>query len=263
VSAALDGRTALVTGGSRGIGLAIARELAAAGCELVVNGLESAPAARSICQEIQAVGGRRVAFDDADLLRPGAARQLAATAIGQLGRIDILVNNAGIQHVAPVESFDERAWDRIIELNLSVPFRLTRALLPAMRAGGFGRVVNIASVHGLVASAGKAAYVAAKHGLVGLTRTVALETAAEPITCNAVCPGYARTELIEAQLEARARAAGVPVEDVVHEFLAEKQPSLSFVETTDIGRMVVFLCSDSASQITGAALTIDGGWSAR
>jgi len=259
----LAGRAALVTGGSRGIGLAIARALAGAGCRLMINGLEDPATARAACAELESAGARQAVFDGGNLLEDGAARRLVERTVEELGGLQILVNNAGIQHVAPVEAFPEDVWERIIALNLGAPFRLIRESLPHMRDAGFGRIVNISSVHGLVASAGKAAYVSAKHGLVGLTRTVALETAVEPITCNAICPGYARTDLLEEQIEARAAAMGRPVSEAAPEFLAEKQPSRTFVDPSAIGSLALYLCSDAAAQVTGAALPIDGGWTAQ
>jgi len=188
---------------------------------------------------------------------------LIADTLDNFGAIDILVNNAGIQHVAPIEAFTDENWDRIVEINLSAPFRLIRQALPAMRANAWGRVINIASVHGLVASPHKSAYVAAKHGLVGLTKTVALETAAEPITCNVLCPGYVRTALVESQIAAKARGGSMSTEEAAESILREKQPSQSFIAASDIGAMVTFLCSDASSQITGSVFTIDGGWTAQ
>ncbi len=259
----LDGKTALVTGSTRGIGLNIALQLAKVGCKLMLNGIDDSSAVESAMAELRVAGADEVLFSDADLSKPGQARRLISDTLDSFGSIDILVNNAGIQYLAPVEAFSDENWDRIIEINLSAPFRLIRETLPAMRANAWGRIINIASVHGLVGSRHKSAYVAAKHGLVGLTRTVALETAAEPITCNALCPGYVRTTLVESQIETRAQTENTSPEAAAESILAEKQPSKTFVEPTDIGAMAAFLCSDACAQITGSVLTIDGGWTAQ
>jgi 3-hydroxybutyrate dehydrogenase len=263
VSKFLDGRTALVTGSTGGIGLEIARQLAEAGCGLMVHGIDGPAAVEAAIADLRNSGAGEVFFSDADLTEPLQAEGLITDTLARLGALDILVNNAGIQHVAPLEAFSDENWQRIIEINLSAPFRLIRRALPVMRANGWGRIINIASVHGLVASRHKSAYVAAKHGLVGLTKTVALETAAEPITCNALCPGYVRTALMEAQIASLAAAENISPEQAAESILHEKQPSNRFVAPADIGSMVAFLCSAASSQITGAALTIDGGWSAQ
>ncbi len=259
----LSGKTAVVTGSTSGIGKAIALCLASSGCRIFLHGIDAPEIAERAGEEMHAAGAAAVAVGDGDLLEPDAANDLVAMAHEHLGPVDILVNNAGIQHVAPIENFPDDEWNRVIELNLSVPFRLIKHVLPTMRENGWGRVVNIASVHGLVASAQKSAYVAAKHGLVGLTKTVALETGGDQITCNAVCPGYVRTPLIETQLEARAKDEGITVEEMVRPFLEEKQPSGTFVPPADIGAVVFFLCSDAGAQITGSTFTIDGGWTAQ
>ena len=263
MTAFLDGKTALVTGSTGGIGLEIARQLAQAGCGLMLNGIETPSIIEDVIADLRGTGTGDVFFSDADLTDPVQTERLIADTLGRFGTIDILVNNAGVQHVAPIEEFTDENWDRILEINLSAPFRLTRHVLPVMRANSWGRVINIASVHGLVASRHKSAYVAAKHGLVGLTKTVALETAAEPITCNALCPGYVRTALMESQIATRARAESISPEEAAELILREKQPSRSFVAPADIGSMVTFLCSEASAQITGAALTIDGGWTAQ
>ena len=259
----LEGKTALVTGSTSGIGLEIARQLAQAGCRLMLNGIEKPSVVEDAIADLRNTGADEVSFSDADLTNPVQVERLVADTLDCFGAIDILVNNAGIQHVAPIETFTDDNWDRIIEINLSTPFRLIRQILPVMRTNGWGRVINIASVHGLVASRHKSAYVAAKHGLVGLTKTVALETAAEPITCNALCPGYVRTALMESQIASKAETERINPEEAAELILLEKQPSLSFVSPVDIGSMVTFLCSEASAQITGAALTIDGGWSAQ
>ncbi len=259
----LEGKTALVTGSTSGIGFEIARQLAQAGCGLMLNGVEKPSVVENAIADLRNTGVDEVSFSDADLTDPVQVERLVAETLDRFGTIDILVNNAGIQHVAPIETFADDNWDRIIEINLSAPFRLIRKILPVMRTNGWGRVINIASVHGLVASRHKSAYVAAKHGLVGLTKTVALETAVEPITCNALCPGYVRTALMESQITSKARAERISTEEAAESILLEKQPSLSFISPADIGSMVTFLCSEAGDQITGAALTIDGGWSAQ
>lgn len=259
----LDGKTALVTGSTAGIGFEIARQLAGAGCRLMLNGIESPSVAEDAIADLRNTAAHEVFFSDADLTDPEQTGRLVADTLDHYSAIDILVNNAGIQHVAPIEEFTDANWDRIIEINLSAPFRLIRQTLPVMRSNGWGRIINIASVHGLVASQYKSAYVAAKHGLVGLTKTVALETAVEPITCNAVCPGYAHTELVESQIATRARSESISPEAAAESILQEKQPSQSFIAPADIGSMVTFLCSEASAQITGAAFTMDGGWTAQ
>jgi len=259
----LDGKIALVTGSTSGIGLEIARQLARAGCRLMLNGIETPSKVEDAISGLRATAADEVFFSDADLTAPKQAARLIADTLDSFGAIDILVNNAGVQRVAPIESFTDEHWDRIVEINLSAPFRLIRQALPSMRANAWGRIINIASVHGLVASRHKSAYVASKHGLVGLTKTVALETAAEPITCNALCPGYVRTALMESQIATKASAESIGIEEAAKSILREKQPSQSFVTASDIGAMVTFLCSDASSQITGSIFTIDGGWTAQ
>ena len=259
----LNGKTALVTGSTSGIGLEIASQLAKAGCRLMLNGIDAPSVSETAMAELRNLGTQEVNFSNADLAQPTQAAQLITDTLGYFGTIDILVNNAGIQHVAPIEDFSDENWGRIIEINLSAPFRLVRQALPVMRANAWGRIINIASVHGLVASRHKSAYVAAKHGLVGLTKTVALETAAEPITCNALCPGYVRTALIESQIATKAQSENLTHEGAVALLLSEKQPSQAFIEQSSISAMVAFLCSESSDQITGSAFTIDGGWTAQ
>lgn len=259
----LSEKTALVTGSTSGIGKQIALSLASAGCRIVLNGIEGCDIAKQAREDMLAAGAPDVAVSNDNLLEASAARTLIDFACERFSSLDILVNNAGIQHVAPIEAFSDEDWNRVVELNLSAPFRLTRNVLPGMRENGWGRIVNIASVHGLVASVHKSAYVAAKHGLVGLTKAVALETSGQSITCNAICPGYVRTELVETQIEALAQARGLDTEIAVQTFLSEKQPSGNFVSPADIGAMVVFLCSHSGAQITGSTFTIDGGWTAQ
>ncbi|MHC6225519.1 3-hydroxybutyrate dehydrogenase [Pseudomonas sp. X10] len=254
----LNGKTAVVTGSTSGIGLGIALVLARAGANLVLNGFGDAQAA---IDEV-ARHGVKVGHHPADLSDAAQIEALFAYAESTFGGVDILVNNAGIQHVAPVEQFPVEAWDRIIALNLSAVFHGTQRVLPGMRARNWGRIVNIASVHGLVGSTGKAAYVAAKHGVVGLTKVVGLETATSNVTCNAICPGWVLTPLVQKQIDNRA-AGGVGAQQAQQELLAEKQPSLAFVTPEHLGELVLFLCSEAGSQVRGAAWNVDGGWLAQ
>ena len=248
----LTGKTALVTGSTSGIGLGIAQRLAAAGATLILNGFGDLAAA-------QASLPGRSGFHAADLSKPDEIADLFTYASRDFGGVDILVNNAGIQHVAPVEDFPVERWDAVIALNLSAVFHTTRLALPTMRERDWGRIVNISSVHGLVASTGKAAYVAAKHGVVGLTKVTALETARTGITCNALCPGFVLTPLIQQQLDSR----GSDPDQARRDLLSEKQPSQEFVTTDQLGELALFLCSDAAAQVRGAAWTMDGGWTAQ
>ncbi len=258
----LKGKTAIVTGSTSGIGLAIANTLAGQGADIVLNGFGDAGEIEAIRAGLAGAHGVTVSYHGADLSKPAEIPALIAAA-EPLGGVDILVNNAGIQHTAPVEEFPAERWDAIIAVNLSAAFHAIGAALPAMRRKGWGRIINTASVHGLVASVEKAGYVAAKHGLIGLTKVVALETAGSGITCNAFCPGWVRTELIEKQIVARAKDLGVPVEEGARDMLAEKQPSRQFVTVEQLGGLITFLCSEAAEQVTGAAIPIDGGWTAQ
>jgi 3-hydroxybutyrate dehydrogenase len=254
----LQGKTALVTGSTSGIGLGIALCLAKAGANLILNGFGDASA---VVTQVQQFGGK-VGHHPADVSEPEQIADMVAYAEREFGGVDILVNNAGIQHVDVVEDFPVERWDAIIAINLSSVFHSTRLCLPGMRAKNWGRIVNIASVHGLVGSTGKVAYVAAKHGVIGMTKVVGLETATTPITCNAICPGWVLTPLVQQQIDDRAAASGDAAQ-ARHDLLAEKQPSLEFVTPEQLGEMVLFLCSDAASQVRGAAWNIDGGWLAR
>ncbi len=254
----LKGKTALVTGSTSGIGLGIAQVLAEAGADLLLNGFGDAQAA---IDSVAASGGR-VLHHPADMSDPQQIEAMIAYAEREFGAIDILVNNAGIQHVSPVEDFAPERWDAIIAINLSSAFHTTRLVLPGMRQRNWGRIINIASAHGLAASAGKSAYVAAKHGLVGLSKSVALETATTGITCNAICPGWVLTPLVQAQIDARAAESG-DSEGERRNLLAEKQPSLEFVTPRQLGELALFLCSDAAAQVRGAAWNMDGGWLAQ
>ncbi|MGQ5525151.1 3-hydroxybutyrate dehydrogenase [Chitinimonas sp. PSY-7] len=255
----LQGKTALITGSTSGIGLGIAIELAREGVNIVLNGFGNAQAASDLIASFDVA----VAYHPADMSKPSEIADMMAFASQTVGPVDILVNNAGIQHVASIEDFPPERWDAVIAINLSSSFHTCRLAIPTMRERGWGRIINLASVHGLVASKQKSAYVAAKHGLIGLTKAVALELAQTPITCNAICPGWVLTPLVEAQIEARAGAGGISVEEAGHELLAEKQPSQEFVTVAQVGKLAAFLCSDAAEQIRGAAWNMDGGWVAQ
>jgi 3-hydroxybutyrate dehydrogenase len=259
----LEGKAAVVTGSTSGIGLGIARALASAGCDVMLNGFGEASAVESERSRIAKDFGVKAAFSPADMARPTEIAQMIEAATRDLGGVDILVNNAGIQHTARVESFPTERWDAVISINLSSSFHAIRAALPHMRSRNWGRIVNVASAHGLVASVEKSAYVAAKHGLVGLTKVVALETAETGITCNAICPGWVLTPLVERQISERAEREGITVERAKADLLSEKQPSREFATPDQIGALAVFLCSESAAQIRGAALPVDGGWTAQ
>lgn len=255
-------RVAVVTGSTSGIGLGIAKGLARAGFDLMLNGFATEQQVAALLDTIRSFGVR-ASFHPADLSQPEQCTALIAAAEQVFGRIDVLVNNAGIQHTAPVEQFPAERWDAILAVNLSAAFHTTRAALPAMQRRGWGRIVNIASVHGLVASPQKVAYVAAKHGLIGMTKVVALENARRGITCNAVCPGWVLTPLVEAQIVARSEREGVTYGQAKDDLLAEKQPSGRFTTVEDLAALVVFLTGDAAANITGASLPVDGGWTAQ
>jgi 3-hydroxybutyrate dehydrogenase len=259
----LRGKVAMVTGSTSGIGLGIAKELAKLGAHVVLNGLGDADEIEAIRSGIEREYDVRVVYDGADMSRGEAVRGFITAAIEKFGRLDILVNNAGIQFVAPVEEFPAAKWDAILGINLSAAFHGIAASLPQMRKQRWGRIVNIASTHGLVASTHKAAYVAAKHGLVGLTKVVGLETAGSGVTCNAVCPGWVRTPLVERQISDIAAQRGIDQKEAAREILAERQPSLEFVSPAQLGGTVAFLCSPAADQITGTAISVDGGWTAQ
>lgn len=258
----LKGKTALVTGSTSGIGLGIALALAREGANIVINGFGEADAIKKIEAELQAHKVRTL-YQSADMTSPTEIEQMMHAAESTFGRIDILVNNAGIQHVAPIESFPVDRWDAIIAINLSSAFHTTRLVLPKMKQANWGRIINVASVHGLVASADKSAYVAAKHGIIGLTKSVALETAQTGVTCNAICPGWVLTPLVQQQVDARARREKLEPEAALKALLGEKQPSLQFVTTEQLGALAVFLCTPAADQVRGAAWNIDGGWYAQ
>jgi len=254
----LSGKTAIVTGSNSGIGLGIAHELARAGADIVLNSFTDSDDDHKLAAELAEEHGVKVRYIKADMSKPEECRAL----VEEAGSCDILVNNAGIQHVAPIEEFPIEKWNAIIAINLSSAFHTTAAALPMMRKAGWGRVVNIASAHGLTASPFKSAYIAAKHGIVGLSKTVALETAEEPITCNAICPGYVLTPLVEAQIPDQMKAHKMDRETVIREVMLDRQPSKQFATVEQIGGTTVFLCSDAAAQITGTTISVDGGWTA-
>ena len=255
----LKGKTALVTGSTSGIGLGIALSLARQGANVVLNGFGDA----SGPQAAVAALGVRVGYHAADMSRPAEIEALMAYAAAEFGGVDILVNNAGIQHVAPVQDFPVERWDAVIAINLSSAFHTSRLALPHMQARNWGRIINIASVHGLVGSAQKSAYVAAKHGVVGLTKVTALENATTGITVNAICPGWVLTPLVQKQVDARAAAEGVDNAEATRRLLGEKQPSLQFTTPEELGELAVFLCSSAANNVRGAAWNVDGGWAAQ
>jgi len=259
----LKGKCAIVTGSTSGIGLGIARAFAAQGAKVALNGFGDADEIEALRAGLAREFGVKVLYDDADLSVPEACVDLVRHIESEFGRVDILVNNAGIQHVAPVEDFPPERWNAVIAINLSSAFHTIRTALPGMKARGWGRIINVASAHGLVASANKAAYVASKHGLLGLTKVVALENAETPVTCNAICPGWVLTPLVQRQIEARAKTEGVTVEEAGRELLSEKQPSKRFTTPEQIGDLAVFLCSPGAANMTGTNVNADGGWTAQ
>ena len=259
----LKGKSALVTGSTSGIGEAIARALAQAGANVMLNGFGDQAAIEAQRAGMAKQFGVKIAYSAADMSKPSEIAEMVETAEREFGALDIVVNNAGIQHVAKVEAFPIDKWDAVIAINLSSSFHTIRAALPGMKARKWGRIVNIASAHGLVASAEKAAYVAAKHGLVGLTKVVAIEAANDGITCNAICPGWVLTPLVQKQIDARAKASGQTVEQAKIALLSEKQPMHQFTTPQSIGALTVFLCGDAAATITGVAHSIDGGWIAQ
>ncbi len=254
----LSGKSALITGSNSGIGLGLAWALARAGADVVLNSFTDTDADHALAAEIASETGVKARYMQADMSQGAACRGLVEAA----GGCDILVNNAGIQHVAALESFPTDKWDAIIAINLSSAFHTTAVALPEMRARGWGRVINIASAHGLTASPYKSAYIAAKHGIVGLSKTTALETATDPITCNAICPGYVLTPIVENQIPDTMKEYDMSREDVIQNIMLTRQPSKAFATTDQLGGTAVFLCSDSADQITGTTISVDGGWTA-
>jgi len=255
----LKGKTALVTGSTSGIGLGIAKALARQGANIVLNGFGDNQGPRA---EIAGLGVK-VGFHGADMSKPGEIEAMMAYAAAEFGRVDILVNNAGIQHVARIEDFPVERWDAIIAINLSSAFHATRLALPAMRQADWGRIINVASVHGLVASAEKSAYVAAKHGIVGLTKVTALENATTGITCNAICPGWVLTPLVQKQVDAKAAALGISNDEAKKVLLGEKEPSMQFTTPDELGELAVFFCSSAGNNVRGVAWSMDGGWIAQ
>jgi 3-hydroxybutyrate dehydrogenase len=255
----LTGKTALVTGSTSGIGLGIAKALATHGANVVLNGFGDVEAAKREFQDIDS----EIGYHAADMSKPEQIADMLAYAERSLGHVDILVNNAGIQHVSPIEEFPIDKWDAIIAINLTSAFHTTRLALGGMKKRNWGRIINVASTHGLVASANKSAYVASKHGIIGLTKAVALEAATTGVTVNAICPGWVLTPLVQKQVDARAAADGVDDAEAKRRLLAEKQPSLQFTTTAQLGELAVFLCTPAADNIRGAAFNVDGGWAAQ
>jgi len=263
VACPLAGRVAVVTGSTSGIGLGIARALAQAGADIVINGLgDPDEIERVLCELDREHPGRRVVYNGANLMNGDEAAGLVEHAIAGLGSVDILVNNAGIQHVSPIESFPPEKYEAIIALNLSAAWYTTRAAFRTMKQNGYGRIINVASAHGLVASPFKSAYVAAKHGIVGLTKTVALEGAEHNVTCNAICPGYVWTPLVENQIDDTAKARGITRDEVIRDVLLAAQPNKRFAGVEELGALAAFLCGPGGTSITGTALPVDGGWTA-
>jgi 3-hydroxybutyrate dehydrogenase len=258
----LHGRTALVTGSTSGIGQGIAEALAAQGCNIILNGFGAAADIEALSARLARTHGVAVRYDGADMSETAAIEAMMSRAVGMFGAIDILINNAGIQHVAPVDEFPVERWNAIIAINLAAAFHTIRLALPAMKERGWGRIINVASAHALVASPLKAAYVAAKHGVAGLTKTVALEVAERGITVNALCPGYVLTPLVEKQIPDTAKARGITAEAVVRDVLLAAQPTKQFVTVPQVAALCRFLVSDAAASITGAILPVDGGWTA-
>ncbi|MDP1998759.1 MAG: 3-hydroxybutyrate dehydrogenase [Rhodoferax sp.] len=255
----LKGKTALVTGSTSGIGLGIALALAREGANIVLNGFGDAQGPQA---EVAALGVK-VAYHGADMSKPAEIEEMMKFAAAQFGRVDILVNNAGIQHVARIENFSIERWDAIIAINMSSAFHATRLALPAMQAADWGRIINVASIHGLVGSAEKSAYVAAKHGVVGLTKVTALENATTGVTCNAICPGWVLTPLVQKQVDAKAAAQGISNEAATKQLLGEKEPSLQFTTPEELGSLAVFFCSPAGNNVRGVAWNMDGGWTAQ
>ena len=258
----LQGKTAIITGSTSGIGAGIARALAKAGCHVVLNGFGNPEEIEAFRSELETECGVSVHYNGADMTRPDEIEQMISDTHRTLGSVDILVNNAGIQFVSPVEEFPVEKWNAILAINLSSAFHTTRIAVPLMKEKGWGRILNIASAHALVASPFKTAYVAAKHGVAGLTKTVALEVAESGITCNAVCPGYVKTPLVEGQIADQAKSRGITEEAVVRDVLLGAQPTKKFTTVEELGALVVFLASDAAQNITGAIIPADGGWTA-
>ena len=258
----LQGKTAIVTGSTSGIGLGIAEAFARSGANVVLNGFGEATQIEKTRSDLAHRTNAKIVNSPADMSKPKAIEHMVRQTADTFGAVDIMVNNAGIQHVAPIEEFPDEKWDAIMAINLSSAFHATKLVLPGMRGRGWGRVINVASAHALVASPYKAAYVAAKHGVLGLTKVTALETAEDGITCNAICPGYVRTPLVEKQIDDQAKAHGIPRDQVINDVLLKNQPNKRFVEVAELAALALFLCSDNGASVTGAALPMDGGWTA-
>lgn len=258
----LKGKNAVVTGSTSGIGLGIAEGFAKEGINLVLNGFGDAAEIEKIRAGLASKFGVKVLYDGADMSKPDQIEAMMKKAAAELGGVDILVNNAGIQHVSPVEDFPLAKWDAIIAINLSSAFHTTRAAVPYMKSKGWGRIINVASAHALVASPFKSAYVASKHGIMGFTKTIALEVAEQGVTVNAICPGYVLTPLVDKQVDDQAKVHGIPRDRVISEVILKSQPSGRFVGVDELGALTVFLCSDAGKSITGASLSVDGGWTA-
>ena len=259
----LKGKVAVITGSTSGIGLGVAHALASHGADILLNGFGDKAQIDKLVADFKVRHKVKAGYSAADMSRPVDVAGMVAQATRELGRVDILVNNAGIQYTAPIEEFPVEKWDAVIAINLSAAFHAIRAALPQMKSRNWGRIVNIASTHGLVASTQKVAYVAAKHGLLGMTKVVALETATTGVTCNAICPGWVLTPLVQKQIDDRSATEKIPVERAKMELLSEKQPSLEFATPEQIGAATLFLCSEGAAQIRGVALPVDGGWTAQ
>lgn len=258
----LKNKVALITGSASGIGLGIARGLAQAGASIVLNGISDPDTVEELRSSLASETGVKVIYKKTDVSNPELVEQMVAEVTEELGSVDILVNNAGIQKVAPVEEFPVEKWDAIIAINLSSAFYLTRCVVPQMKEKNWGRIINISSAHGLVASPFKSAYVASKHGMLGFTKSIALEVAEEGITCNSICPGYVRTPLVEGQIKDTAEARGITEEEVIKDVMLGEQPTKKFVTVEELAAMTVFLCGEGGNSITGAALSVDGGWTA-
>ncbi|MBW8310235.1 MAG: 3-hydroxybutyrate dehydrogenase [Candidatus Paracaedibacteraceae bacterium] len=252
-------KVALITGSTSGIGLGIAKRLAKAGYFIVLNGLKT-PQVENVIKEVKDINQAEVLFSDADMSNSEQIENMIHMIENRFGTIDIVVNNAGIQHVAPIENFPVESWDKIIAINLSSTFHISRLVIPMMKKNGWGRIINIASAHALIASPFKSAYVAAKHGVAGLTKTIALEVAEAGITCNAICPGYVLTPLVEGQIADTAKARGISKEAVIKDVMLGEQPTKEFVKIEEIAELTYFLCTDAAASMTGTCLSIDGGW---
>ena len=259
----LKGKTALVTGSTSGIGRAIAEAFAAEGCNVIVNGFGEAEEIEALRQSLARTSGAGAVYSSADMTKPAEIRKMMTDAIGEFGAVDILVNNAGVQHVAPIEEFEDERWDSLIAILLSSSFHTIKHALPKMRERSWGRIINVSSVHGLVASPEKAAYVSAKHGIIGLTKVVALETAGSGITCNALCPGWVQTPLVERQIDKLAKESGKSWDEAKVDLLSEKMPSREFVTPAQLGAMAVFLCQPACDQVTGVPVAMDGAWTAQ